>query len=1190
MSFAAVLERLAKLANPYPGLRPFDTNEAHLFFGRDQQVLDLTDRLNHNRFVAVLGLSGSGKSSLVQAGLIPALHRGHLLETGRRWRVAIARPSGAPFAKLAASLHCNEAGLRASSHGLIEYARGQLLEREAMLVVIDQFEELFRYKDAANRSTDDAVAASKAAEFVSLLLASARSPLPIYVVITMRTDFLGDCAEFPEFPEVLNESQYLVPRLTREQRRQAIEGPLGRARISSVLMERILNDAGDEPDQLPILQHALMRTWARWRASSPDDSRPIETEDYEKTGGFKGALDQHANELLEAPAVIVEPKLVEITFKRLTALGRGNRERRDPARLEELWDLCNAVSDEKRQRVNAIIDLFRQGEATFLAPREGALKPDTYIDIAHESLIRNWEILAKWWLPEEEKQAKTLIELLDRARGRQARKRELLNGLDLSDALEWNTHRNRSARWAEHYVGAGGIDEVDAFLSASHQKFEEDERKALEHFEHEISIEKRLREAAEGKAQAEIAAARRTRFFSCVLAVLLLGALALAFVAWGATLRAREQQKLAESRVLAAKAETLVSQGKGGEALATAIQAFSIEKTSQAREAIAHAFPQELEALAGHADWVNSASFSPDGERVATASYDQTARVWNAATGQVVAKLVGHSGDVYSVAFSPDGQRVVTASADKAARVWYATTGQVIAKLVGHSDDVNRVAFSPDGQLVATASFDRTARVWNAVNGQLIAKLAGHSGDVNSVAFSPDGQLVVTASFDGTARVWNAVNGQLIAKLEGHSGNVNGAVFSRDGKKVVTASADHTARVWNAATGEVNMKLEGHSGAVNSAGFSPDGQQVVTASDDNTARVWNAVNGQVIAELEGHSGNVNSAVFSRDGKRVVTASNDGTARVWNTATTGEVIAKLEGHSGSVGSAAFSPDGRRLVTASVDNTARVWNAATGQVIVRLTGHSDAVNSAEFSPDGQRVVTASNDNTARVWNAASGQLIAKLAGHSGFVYSAEFSADGRSVVTASQDKTARVWNAATGDVIGRLAGHSGQVLSAAFSPDGQRVVTASEDRTARVWNAATGELITKLEGHSGDVNSVAFSPDGERVVTASEDRTARVWNAATGELIGKLEGHSGQVISVALSSDGQRAVTASDDKTARVWNAATGEVIGKLEGHSGTVYSAAFSSDGQRVVTASADGTALIFRIVTLNEIVRLLDSK
>lgn len=338
MSFSTVLERLQKIESPYPGLRPFETWESHLFFGRDQQIAELVGRLEHNRFLAVVGVSGSGKSSLVRAGLIPALERTPVGEAGIHWRMVVTRPAGAPFASLAADLSRNRldaAGLRQSSYGLVQIAR-QLPREETLLVVVDQFEELFRYKDL-EPVTEDArqrrnAAALEAAEFVQLLLASSRQQPPVYIVLTMRSDYLGDCAEFRDLPETLNECQYLVPRLTREQTKQGIEGPLGRTGIAPSLVQRILNDVGDEPDQLPVLQHALMRTWSHWRGSDPEQKRRIELQDYEAVGGFENALNQHADELLAG----VPADVAATIFQRLTARGHGNRERRDPATLAEL--------------------------------------------------------------------------------------------------------------------------------------------------------------------------------------------------------------------------------------------------------------------------------------------------------------------------------------------------------------------------------------------------------------------------------------------------------------------------------------------------------------------------------------------------------------------------------------------------------------------------------------------------------------------------------------------------------------------------------------------------------------------------------------------------------------------------------------------------------------------------------------
>ena len=469
MKFAAVVERLQTLRNPYPGLRPFDVSESHLFFGRDQQVAELVRRLERHRFVAVLGVSGSGKSSLVSAGLLPALERGGVWEAGTRWRQVITRPAGVPFDALRTDLE--RAGLdttllRESSYGLIEVAR-QLPADQSLLLVIDQFEELFRYKDLepitpeARRIRDRQ--ASDAAEFVQLLLATSRHYPPIYVVLTMRSDYLGDCAEFRDFPELLNDCQYLIPRLTRQQRKDAIEGPLGRVKIAPALVQRLLNDAGDEPDQLPVLQHALMRTWNQWRRSDPGETRPIGLADYEAVGGFEGALNRHADELLAQG----DGDIAECLFKRLTARGRGNRERRDPATLAELWAVCGAVTPARKQQVTDVIDRFRQGDATFLRPLAGRIEPGTYVDITHESLIRQWKKLRDEWLPEEQLSAKGLLEIAERARNRKGGSGELVAGLDLVRVEAWDRARNKTAAWAEHYVDAQTLNDAFQFVQAS---------------------------------------------------------------------------------------------------------------------------------------------------------------------------------------------------------------------------------------------------------------------------------------------------------------------------------------------------------------------------------------------------------------------------------------------------------------------------------------------------------------------------------------------------------------------------------------------------------------------------------------------------------------------------------------------------------------------------------------------------
>jgi WD40 repeat protein/tRNA A-37 threonylcarbamoyl transferase component Bud32 len=592
-----------------------------------------------------------------------------------------------------------------------------------------------------------------------------------------------------------------------------------------------------------------------------------------------------------------------------------------------------------------------------------------------------------------------------------------------------------------------------------------------------------------------------------------------------------------------------------------------------------------LFTLKGHQEAVTSVAFSPDGLRLATASNDRTARVWDARTGGKLLECKGHSGIVLSVAFSPDGLRLATGSWDQTARVWDARTGEKLLECKGHTSYVVSVAFSPDGLRLATGSWDNTARVWDARTGAKLLECQGHRSTVDSVAFSPDGLRLATGSGDQTARVWDARTGKKLLECKGHMGYVRGVAFSPDGLRLATGSWDQTARVWDARSGEKLLECKGHTSYVTSVAFSPDGLCLATGSGDQTARVWHARTGEMLLECKGHKGSVGSVAFSPDGLRLATGSQDQTARMWDARTGEKLLLECKGHTGPVTSVAFSPDGMRLATGSGDKTARVWDARTGQPLLECREHTGEVTSVAFSPDGLRLATGSKDGTARVWDARTGAKLLECKGHTGEVTGVAFSPDGLRLATASFDWTARVWDARTGEKLVECKGHTSFVTSVAFSLDGLRLATGSGenlhldtgsvDNTARVWDARTGKKLLECKGHASFVHSLAFSPDDLRLATGSKDGTARVWDARTGANLLECKGHPGNVRGVAFSPDGLRLATASDDQTARIWDAQSGQPLLECKGHTGAVWSVAFSADGLRLATGSGDGTARVW---------------
>jgi WD40 repeat protein len=1207
---------------PYPGLLAFDEADAAVYFGRDDDIRRLIERLNARRaqggekLVVVLGASGSGKSSLLRAGAVPRLKRdahnwivlppfrpqehpldelAQVVATGldratewRRWRDAFA---GEDFA-----------------HSLSDLARDLRAahkENEAhILLVIDQGEELFAGADP--KQTD---------QFFRVLNALLGERLPFLAAMSLRSDCLGRLQQELRLQAPFEE--FSLKPIPLERVREIIEGPAKMAGVTveDGLVTAAIADARTE-DALPLLAFALRELYDRFASSERLTAEAYRAlgDEQAQLSPLENAVRRKADEVL-AKAKPAPEDLQALKEAFIPAMVRVNAEGEYVRRP--------AVMGSIPPRALPIIHRLANARLLTIVGKER----ESTVEVAHEALLRKWPLL-RGWLDEEREflvgKAQLEQDLLDWESAAPEQKSEaLLTGLKLTRARVWLAEKPQQLNAREREFIQAGI----ARQEAEAAQRERSRRRVLRGTIAAAAVLAIVALAA--LLEWRFAVSRERAAHSIQDSTSDLGAALREAVDSAGFVRTSESE-IALNTALGIPRERFILHHKAGQKGGVVSAVFSLDgkrivtagddKTARVWDA---GDGRLLATLTGHGGPVNSAVFSPDGKRIVTASDDTAARVWDAGDGHPIFTLAGHGDLVVSGVFSPDGRRILTASADKTARLWDAGDGHLLATLAGHTDRVNSAVFSPDGLRIVTASADMTARVWDAAEGRLLFTLTGHKGAVVSAVFSPDSKRIVTASADNTARVWDAGNGHLLATLAGHTDRVNSAVFSPDGKRIVTASNDNTARIWDAGDGELWLALTGFTDPVVSAVFSPDGSRIVTASDDWTARVWDAVKGRQLAMLAANTNAVHSAVYSPDGGQILTANADETALVWD-ADDGHLLMTLAGHTPPVDAAAISPDGKRIVTASSDKTARVWDAADGRLLATLSGHTAPVNSAVFSPDGSRIVTASADNTARVWDAGDGHLSATLAGHSGPVSSAHFSADGTRIVTASADTTARVWDAADGRLLATLTGHTAPVNSAAFSPDGKRIVTASADWTARLWDASDGHLLAALAGHMGAVNSAAFSPDGKRIVTASDDKTARVWDAKDGHLLAKLDGqngHTGRVnsavfshdgkrivtasgdddhtarvwdtadghllltlaghteptVSAVFSLDGKRIVTASDDKTARVWDAGDGHPVAKLTGHTGAVKSAVFSPDGKRVVTASADGTAKIYLV-------------
>jgi WD40 repeat protein len=1140
----------------YKGLNYFDESDADFFVGREALTAKLMDRVltltsirspHETRFLAVVGASGSGKSSLVRAGLVSALRWN---KASTDWRIHILTPTAYPLESLARTLTHESNSVIATATLMDDLARDERslqiftkqilasLNGSRLLLVVDQFEELF----ALCRLEEERVA------FIgNLLTAASEVDGPVIVILTLRADFYAHCANYPALREALVKHQEYIGPMNDEELRRAIEEPAQRGRweLESGLVDLLLHDVGHEPGALPLLSHALFETWQRRRG------RMMTLSGYTSSGGVRGAIAETAESVFADQFTHEQQAIARRIFLRLTELGdeSGAGDTRRRATFDEL-----ILKPEEASTTHAVLKAL--ADARLITTSQDSA------EVAHEALIREWPSLHEW-LEENREWLRLHRHLTEAAKEWNSMNRDpdlLFRGARLAQVREWATMHIDEMNQLEH-----------EFLKASRvwADHETAEREAQRQRELESA-----RKLAETQSKAAQQLRRRALYLIGVLAIAMIAALAAGIFGY----RANANFTRSEAQRLAAEADKLMLNNGDTNLIALlSIRSLKMQYTPSGDAILSSLTTLEVppQELKGHTSDLWGVDFSPDGKYVVTSSNDKTVRLWDLATGETIRIFSGHTAEVWDVVFSPDGKYLLTGSADQTARLWDAMNGETVQVFSGHIGSVDAVAFSPDGKyVVTTGSTDKTARLWNIASGKTMHIFVGHSDLVIRVAYSPDGKYMLTASVDGTVRLWDPAAGSEVRVFDHPS--VPGAIaFSPDGKYIATGCEDNKVRMWDVNNGELVREFMGHEGFVQGVRFSPNGRFLLTGSADKTVRLWDLSTGQPLRVFGGHADDVQTVTFSPDGKLIATASNDRIARVWSLQTSPTGI-QFIGHGATVWQASFSPNGKQLVTASVDTTARIWDTATGRTVKILTGHTNEVRGAVFAPDGRMVLTASRDGTARLWDAVTGREIRRFEGHTNLVSKAIFSPDAKYIVTTSFDGTARVWDAQTAKTI-LIYTNQGpdHVNRVTFSHAGKTVVTSGDDGTARIWDPLNGKDLMVFKGHTDIVNGVAFSPDGKYLVTSSADGSVRLWDVDTGKEIRRFAGHPGGAIGAAFSPDGEYILSSGVDGTARLWDVDTGKETRRFTGHANRVRDIAFSPDGKYILTASNDYTARLW---------------
>lgn len=1148
--------------NPYKGLRPFGEADAGDFFGRGELVDRLTARLNErgqeSRFLSVVGPSGSGKSSVVRAGLVPAIRAGALADGGS---VLIGElfPGTHPFDELEAALLRLSARpiprlrdrLEEGSRGLLEVVGDAFPEESEVVLVVDQFEEVFTLtRDVPEREA-----------FLEALRVATADPVSrIRVIVTLRADFFDRPLATPRFGELLGRRTETVTPLTPDELEQAIRGPAERVGVPPEpgLIAAMVADVVHQPGALPLLQYALTELFER------REGERLRLEPYLAMGGVAGAVSARADRLYEASGPEGRRAIRQVLL-RLVTLGEGRQDTRRRVVRSDLDAL-----DADPAVVDAVLDAFgRHRLLTF--DREPSMREPT-VEIAHEALLGSWQRLRAW---------------IDEAREDLRFERQVAQS-----AAEWRgadrdgsfllrgTRLDQAAAWAERTDLAVGAQERE-FLKASVDHRVEELAEEAERGEREARIERRSRS--------------RLRTLVAVLTAAALVASALTVVAKNQRDRAERESRTAAARELAAASVANLDLDPERSIL------LALESIERTRSADGSVLPEAWEALHRavtasrivlSVDGLGGAlNWSPRGVFVTEGPEDSgIIDIRDVMTGKpALPPFRGTDVDINDVAFSPDGSILATSGDDGALKLWDPTTGELLSTTPG-GGSVRGISFAASGSRLSAAwTDDGVVRILDPSTGRVIRAIPVDGGP-RETALSPDGRLVAASStFFSDVLVYDADSGEWRFTLRGHADPVSGIAWSPDGGRIATGSQDASVRIWNGETGEFEDELLGHTGFVTSVEWSPEDSRLVTSGADGSVRVWDVggVRGQELMSLAGQgTGAGLFAAFSPDGMKVITG--DGAIRstkVWDVSIAGDAEWANVGTNLSDVGVAFLPSGHVAApvgrgAVAVSQISGVGEARRIRTIGPGRGSSEVLLSLSASADGSRLATLPyHSAVATVWDLATGERLFEVE-PGGELNWVELSEDGEHLLVTSFDGTATVHDA-KGEELRRLGFGDFFLISGSFSPDGRLVATLSQPRNpldakVTLWDWQRDRVVNEIE-NSGGGTMLAFDPSGATFAIGRWDGLVHVVDVGSGDRLLRFSATEGIIRAIEYGPDGRTIATGGDDGAVRLFDADDGTRQLILRGHRSGVFGLSFSSDGTRLASASSDGVVRVWAL-------------